>query len=416
MNKRILLLILGISLSVSAILAETSSYFVENTRWGFLLLSETPGFAYKKDLCVLRGDTTIDSKLYQKIIYEGQDNGQRIIPIREEGKKIYAHVNSKDVLLYDFNLNVGDSKPNYVDIDGNIDKDQPELRVIKVDSITLLDGRRAKRIAYDNLFRDIEYVGSDCGLFAPFVYPQRTTGGYITMCCSLYGLPIYESGEGDCKTVHNYFDTFFAANTQWNYRVTDHFAQTTTKKSYTLKDSVVDGRMYQCMQGVLLRTEQAKVWCLVDSMDTQTEKLLYDFDLQVDDSIATVYKEYSPDNPNWFAKVTEVKTITLLDGRTARRISYDSRADDIEFVGSTLGLIAPANIPIAPNGIVEDFVCCTERDYVLYETAQGACDELVSSINNHASRSASDRKFLRVGQLFIKHNGKTYDVTGKEVK
>ena len=31
MNKRILLLILGISLSVSAILAETSSYFAENT-------------------------------------------------------------------------------------------------------------------------------------------------------------------------------------------------------------------------------------------------------------------------------------------------------------------------------------------------------------------------------------------------
>ncbi len=205
MNKRILLLILGLSLSVSAILAETSSYFAENTRWGFLLLSETPGFAYKKDLCVLRGDTTIDSKLYQKIIYEGQDNGQRIIPIREEGKKIYAHVNSKDVLLYDFNLNVGDSKPNYVDIDGNIDKDQPELRVIKVDSITLLDGRRAKRIEYDNLFRDIEYVGSDCGLLAPFVYPQRTTGGYITMCCSLNGEPIYEAVEGNCEIVNDFF-------------------------------------------------------------------------------------------------------------------------------------------------------------------------------------------------------------------
>ena len=143
---------------------------------------------------------------------------------------------------------------------------------------------------------------------------------------------------------------------------------------------------------------------------------MYDFDLQVGDSIGTIYKEYNPDGSYMFAKVTEVKIITLSDGRVARRISYDNRADDIEFVGSTLGILAPANIPIAPNGIIEEFVCCTEGDYVLYETAQGACDELVSSINNHASRSASDRKFLRDGQLFIEHNGKIYNVTGKEVK
>lgn len=416
MNKKILLMMLNILFVASVVFAGNSSYFAENTRWGFLLLSETPGFAYKKDLCVLRGDTTIDSKLYQKIIYEGQDNGQHIIPIREEGKKIYAHVNSKDVLLYDFNLNVGDSKPNYVDIDGNIDKDQPELRVIKVDSITLLDGRRAKRIEYDNLFRDIEYVGSDCGLLAPFVYPQRTTGGYITMCCSLYGLPIYESGEGDCKTVHNYFDTFFAANTQWNYRVTDHFAQTTTKKSYTLKDSVVDGRMYQCTQGVLLRTDEAKVWCLVDSMDKRIEKLLYDFDLQVNDSIGTVYTNYASNEPCVFAKVTEVKNITLSDGRVARRISYDNREDDIEFVGSTLGLIAPANIPVVPNGIIEEFVCCTSGDYVLFEIAPSECDALVSDIVNITTQPASASKFLREGQMYILRDGKTYTITGQEVK
>ena len=209
---------------------------------------------------------------------------------------------------------------------------------------------------------------------------------------------------------------FFAFDTRWNYRVTDHYAQTTTKKFYTLRDSVVDGKKYQCIQGVLLRTEQAKVWCLVDSMDKQTEKLLYDFDLQVGDSIATVYKEYSPDNPNWFAKVTEVKTITLLDGRTARRISYDSRADDIEFVGSTLGLIAPANIPIAPNGIVEDFVCCTEGDYILFEVSSGECNALVSSTDNITSHPASATKLLRDGQMFIEHDGKTYSVTGQEVK
>ena len=209
---------------------------------------------------------------------------------------------------------------------------------------------------------------------------------------------------------------FFAIGTQWNYRVTDHFAQTTTNKSYALKDSVVDGRMYQCTQGVLLRTDEAKVWCLVDSMDKRIEKLMYDFDLQVGDSIGTIYKEYNPDGSYMFAKVTEVKNITLSDGRVARRISYDSRADDIEFVGSTLGLIAPANIPIAPNGIIEEFVCCTEGDYILFEVSSGECNALVSSTDNITSHPASATKLLRNGQLFILRDGKTYSVTGQEVK
>ena len=64
MNKRILLLILGISLSVSAILAETSSYFAENTRWGFLVFYSSPHWACVKDWCLLQGDTTIEGKLY----------------------------------------------------------------------------------------------------------------------------------------------------------------------------------------------------------------------------------------------------------------------------------------------------------------------------------------------------------------
>ena len=201
MSKRLLLLVLGISLSVSAILAETSSYFAENTRWGFLVLNEAPHSACKKDLCILKGDTTIDSKIYQKIIY----NEQRIVPIREESKKIYARINDKDLLLYDFTLEVNDVMPHYDNLDGHIDEMQPELQVVKVDSITLLDGRRAKRIEYDNHMRDIEYVGREHGILAPFVYPDIWTCGPEVMCCSLNREPIYESGEGYCEIVNDFF-------------------------------------------------------------------------------------------------------------------------------------------------------------------------------------------------------------------
>ena len=210
----------------------------------------------------------------------------------------------------------------------------------------------------------------------------------------------------------------FLPDTEWHYYETDLFSNTSNKRTYTIQDTLVDGVAYQYVRGVLLRSEGAKVWCMTDSAGKKVEQLLYDFDLQVGDSIRTVYFEYYADDPDFYAKVTKVETITLSDGRKARRISYDNRHDDIEHVGNILGIIEAAMYVLPPNGIIEKFVCCVRGDNVLYETATGECENLdkTTAIPIFRTDIPSVSKLLRDGQILILQNDKTYTITGQRVK
>ena len=107
------------------------------------------------------------------IFYGKEDIWHFGIFVREENKRIYLRRydihQTKDnvmeevgeeVLVTDFNLEVGDSLPICIP-----DNPQPYyLKVIETDSITLYNGKRAKRIFYDHALPDIEYIGSAGGL------------------------------------------------------------------------------------------------------------------------------------------------------------------------------------------------------------------------------------------------------------
>ena len=448
MNKRLLLLVLGISVSVSAILAETSSYFAENTRWGFLVLNEAPHSACKKDLCILKGDTTIDSKTYQKIIY----NEQRIVPIREDSKKIYARINDKDFLLYDFTLEVGDVMPHYDDLDGHIDEMKPELQVIKVDSITLLDGRRAKRIEYDNLMYDIEYVGRVQGILAPFVYPYQWTCGPEVMCCSLNGEPIYESGEGYCEIVNDFFGMFLHA-TKW-YGV-ERYVNTYASEqpqfkgvTYFLKgDTTINDTTYhalwrdkgeyfaglrQSADGQQVYIRRNKAICPL-SEGGDKDWLLYNFDVKVNDTVYAYDHSYAGIDPvgqediqyRWI-----VKEVKIVDGRKHVVVNGGQTKHDVEWIEGigTRYIFFENNVLDALMGTTSTWALCAvdDEDNTLYSFdtevigIRNNCPDweiIDSAIDNiSSSTSASAGKFLRDGRLFIKHNGKTYTITGQEVK
>lgn len=93
-------------------------------------------------------------------------------------------------------------------------------------------------------------------------------------------------------------EPMFSYDTEWHYRITDCFSDTTTQYTATVHDSLFNGKVYQEIYGGLLRTEGAKVWCLIDSLGMKVEQLLYDFDMQVGDSIRTLYfPEYDPYEP-----------------------------------------------------------------------------------------------------------------------
>lgn len=170
------------------------SYFPEGMTWEFLVGAESPGTYCQKDICLLKGDTLIGEKTYHKIVH----NDTHIVPINAEGKKIFAHINHNDLLLYDFELEIGDPIPVYEPEEYTI---REYAFVTRTDSITLSDGRRAKRIEYDNLRRDIEYVGGEYGILAPLVYPDISTCGAHLMCCSLNENIIYELFSGCCDII-----------------------------------------------------------------------------------------------------------------------------------------------------------------------------------------------------------------------
>ena len=218
-------------------------------------------------------------------------------------------------------------------------------------------------------------------------------------------------------------EPMFTPDTEWHYRHSEMFGGASDQYTYTLrmKDTLLNGIPYQVIGIMLLRSEGAKVWCVVDSMGESVENLLYDFDLQVGDSIRTIYAEINPEEPPCFAKVTNVDTIILSDGRQARRIRYDGREDDIEHVGNITGIFDAIVFEQPTNGIVETFVCCTRGDNLLYERNEGDCErwynaEGTDAIYNVSELPSSVTKFLHNGQVLILRGNRTYTVTGQEVK
>ena len=172
-------------------------YFAEGTKWTTSVESYDGCGGSWMYTAILQGETLIGGKTYRMI------NRPIDVPIIEDGQKIYAHIGDADYLLYDFSLVVGDSIPlYYFDISSErqpIAEDNGYYtHVIAVDSITLSDGRRAKRIWYDHRWVDIEYVGNENGILSPIIMPDIATCWSVKACCSLNGEPIFENIPGFC--------------------------------------------------------------------------------------------------------------------------------------------------------------------------------------------------------------------------
>lgn len=137
--------------------------------------------------------------------------------LREENKKIfiYSDIQQKDLLLYDFTLQVGDSLPRlYTDWDieneeyGNV-VDYPTMTgkvdpivVVDVSEVTLLDGKQYKKWTFNNGMEYVEnigayghykYAGDFFQLIADIVVPCLT--GSHLICASKYGLLVYQMDQ-----------------------------------------------------------------------------------------------------------------------------------------------------------------------------------------------------------------------------
>ena len=157
-NIKIFALLICMLMTTSVIWADDNAsdfYFPEGMTWTISILSDYG--CDHKSVFVLQGDTLINGKTYHNVrMYNAKEQQVLSIPITAEGKKIYAHIYDRDILLYDFGLEVGDSIMHYRSInledgipeDYRFDPDSAYIYVSKVDSRSNREGLSAQCLRY----------------------------------------------------------------------------------------------------------------------------------------------------------------------------------------------------------------------------------------------------------------------------
>ena len=330
--KTIYTSLLWLMLSIPMVIAQNAgveSYFDDGTKWTTIHYADygCNGFT---DICYVQGDTTIAEKTYQKILYTHNDNNSRVIPIIADGQKIYAHIDAKDVLLYDFGLEVGDSIKWYDYLGEGIVGPREYAYVTKVDTVPLLDGRKAKRLHYDCRLSDIEFIGCEYGILSPFVMPAITTCGGTNACCSMNGEPIFETTPGFCENILRPATTWYGVTkivspfTNVRYQSTayelrgDTIINDTTYHSLWRDNGIYCAGIRQTANGqqVYIRPTQE---LMRDPYWESGEHLLSDFAVQVGDTVWAFDGSYSGiDNIGEDLSIQYrwiVKSVQNIDGR-----------------------------------------------------------------------------------------------------
>ena len=298
--------------------------------------------------------------------------------LREEDNKvlIYSHILNKDLVLYDFTLEVGDSLPAlYIDYYPHSDVDLMAQNVVDynkdgqngtiypadtfvvtdISSITLLDGNQYKKWTFDNGMEYVEGIGmyggsrngNFFGLIQKVVVPCHT--GEHLVCASRNGKLLYQMDEAEMERLgaeclcdaENPKELF---PTLWGLQRTSFYHYTECSDSYsslTASNEIVtiNDKPYLRFGKLFLREANNQV--LIYSAAYDKDLVLYDWNLEVGDSISLlamdygVYPEYAvsvvdyrvivdiDENgdlvmdtiPTDKVVVDEISTITLLDGK-----------------------------------------------------------------------------------------------------
>ncbi len=420
-NIKIFALLSCMLMTTSVIWADDNAsdfYFPEGMTWTVRLMPLFGGCDPRDNVFTMQGDTLINGKKYHNVKY--LEAPWLVFPLTADGKKIYAHIYDRDILLYDFGLEVGDSILHYQNI--RFDADAPEdlrfgsdsayIYVSEVDSITLLDGRRAKRLHYrryqDEHYRsDIEYIGcANGGLFSIIDVPLQTTCGGNWCCCSLNGEPIYEEYPGLCEEmdIHGTSPNAYLPSLcdEWHmetYTVVD--PDNPNYREYTQRlttDTIIDGKRYRQLRGTanwpstylydnnylgaLREGNNADIY-YVPAGGTH-EFLLYAFNVQIGDTLTNLWIGNHFSEPYGYkAKVTGIDTgkfrrIDLLVFGTDdnKDIECGEETYWLDSIGRNTGPVWANPVCYAIDPTPEVICACKEGRKVFARDAKCACDPL----------------------------------------
>ena len=361
--------------------------------------------------------------------------------LREKDNKIliYSRTLNKDLVLYDFNLQVGDSLPMlyidffaeddwiadrdmeiwcvvdyHKDLEGNI-LPADTLIVTDVSAITLLDGKEYKKWTFNNGMEYVEGIGSFgnrqmSGDFFQLIgnmdIPVSLHGEHL-VCVSRNGKLLYQMDDAEmerlgaeclCDVEKKWSDTWC---NQWNilshgYQGPQDPLAAAHTSIFWLSNNTVnrDGHEYiplMCSSsmpevesttliGELRFTEDKQVYFYYDN----TEYLLYDFDVQVGDTLdifggIELYSYSFVEQKTYPHVITKIDTLD--DGRlqiTSDAIvvfedSYGAFEEKmpqtwIEGLGSTNGIVYTSINPGIAGDAAIVMLCAYRDDECVYKT------------------------------------------------
>ena len=204
MRRFILTILLTAISCVTFATGSDSLYFPDGMKWSYLVMQslQTPDdyMYWEEDI---HGDTTINGVVYRNI------GSSYYRYVREEGGRVYMPnpqpypepTDPAELLLFDFNMNVGDSIQATCYGTG-FEKWQ---KVVAVDTVELLNHVKARRLLFDDGDVDIEFICSPyTKLFKRThgAFPEPTSYYYYKdLCCSVGDELLYEFTPQGCSFV-----------------------------------------------------------------------------------------------------------------------------------------------------------------------------------------------------------------------
>ena len=414
--------------------------------------------------------TTIDGKQYLLFGTNNTYDEYWSLWLREENNKIlvYSAAQKKDLVLYDFTLNVGDSLPRlYVDeeLSSIVDYYKYEadweytkpLFVTEVSTITLLDGKEYKKWTFDNGMEYVEGIGSFGTSYAWNDFYQLIANGPLysdvfsqhLVCASKNGQLLYKMDEAEMEQLET--ECLCEIEPKWSETWCDTWnvireydgsgSDDVRTHCYQLaQDTVVEGKTYSVLTrywtadpnspkeyvGMVRFTDDRKVYANYNGK----EYLVYDFSVQAGDTLEVLIGVEDYDHTQTClvhdVSIDEESNRTVITLYVYDEYSEEFIKDDlfaikwIEGIGSDNGFYE--GIELFSLGIAVPHLLCAYKDgNQVYATNKDfllkyGCEyNTTTDVEDVTTPTSPFSKTLHNGHLLILRDGKTYNVMGMEV-
>ena len=457
--KRALLILLCALMSVQTfaqdkwadIWCDTWNVFVEN---GSVYPPHEETYRYQLAQDIVIGDYTYTA-VVSKAINDALDAPHYVAAVRfTDDRKVYIYYDNAEYLLYDFNVQQGDE----LEVFAGINNYTSEIKTYKctvtgVEQYACVGCPATITLEVHNHpddFREfyrqtqcIEGVGDINGFLNGingYINIPGNAAGYLL--CAYQGDELkytgdlyeeYGCGDDAEQSPEDLFPTLWGLQRTVCYEYCgeteeDNSANFTDKQTF---DSIFfeNDKPYILCNDYLLREEDNKIFLYSQSLNKDI--VLYDFTLEVGDSLPTYIKDfdgtmYSDDT----LVVTGISSVTLLDGKKYKKWTFNNGMEYVEAIGmyggrrngNFFGLIQE---DVVPCHIGTHLVCISKNGKLLYQMddaelerlgAECLCEGYVdTSVETKITPNTNASKLIQDGQLFILRDGKTYNIMGMEI-